>query len=489
MKHLKQLLTAALAMLLALVVATPAWAAGTGTITITPPSGVDASATNTYKIYKVFDADGDGTNISYKVMSGKTGVPDVAAQMASGYDPATVDHFILDDAGNVRYGTETTVDGKTVITDSSATELSEAAVKAVAAYVAGDTEVDTATSTGSADAVSKALPNGYYYITTSTGTVVTIDSTNPAAEVDDKNTVPEVNKKITGEVKIDEAGKKAIQEVGKDVNYEAVITLGKGFENYGFTDTMTNQVLKGEPVVKSGTTTFVKDTDYTLTPAAGNAGFSIAFLDDGAIKNLSEGAEITITYVGTVTSNALTVDSAKNTAYVTYGDDNSNNKTPVTETEVYNATIGVEKTDGKTKTALEGAGFKLKNSEGKFYKYNATDKKIEWVAEGQADEKFTGADGKLTEEFKGLAAGTYTLVESTVPAGYNKAADTDVTITNKSVEATNLDQDAKIENNKGVELPSTGGMGTTILYIVGGIMVAGAIVVLITKKRVNSIEK
>ncbi|MBP3892586.1 MAG: LPXTG cell wall anchor domain-containing protein, partial [Atopobiaceae bacterium] len=36
---------------------------------------------------------------------------------------------------------------------------------------------------------------------------------------------------------------------------------------------------------------------------------------------------------------------------------------------------------------------------------------------------------------------------------------------------------------------STGGMGTTILYIVGGIMVAGAIVVLITKKRVNSIEK
>ena len=119
----------------------------------------------------------------------------------------------------------------------------------------------------------------------------------------------------------------------------------------------------------------------------------------------------------------------------------------------------------------------------------AADKKsIEWVAaEADGDEKFTGADGKLTEEFTGLAAGTYTLVETTVPAGYNKAADTDVTI-DKSSDSANLVQAAAIENNKGSVLPSTGGMGTTLFYVVGGLMVAGAAIALIAKNRVAKME-
>ena len=48
---------------------------------------------------------------------------------------------------------------------------------------------------------------------------------------------------------------------------------------------------------------------------------------------------------------------------------------------------------------------------------------------------------------------------------------------------------AQIQNNKGATLPSTGGMGTTIFYIVGGLMVTGALVLLIVKKRMNIKEK
>ena len=475
MKHLKNLFAAALTLVVAMALSVTAFAAGTGSITITPPSGVASDATNTYKIYKVFDADAsaDGSSVSYKVMASKAG-------------KALPTGFVTDAAGNVIHGTKAE-DG--TITPSTATELTADEIASIAAYVEGDTPVATPTTTGTAAATASNLPNGYYFITTSTGSVVTINTAKPNATVNDKNTVPEVDKKITGEVKIDDKGLEAIQEVGKDVDYESTITLGKGFKGYVFHDTMTHQVLKGTPVVKAGSTTFAAGTDYTLTVAADNASFDIEFNDNGAIKNLVAGDTITITYVGTVTSDALTVDTAHNTAYVSYGDKDSNNKTPEKETDVYNATIGVEKFDGSTEEPLEGAGFKLKNAEGKYYKMAADKKSIEWVAaEADGDEKFTGADGKLTEEFKGLAAGTYTLVETTVPSGYNKAADTDVTIANNSVDLENLVQAAAIENNKGSVLPSTGGMGTTLFYIVGGLMVAGAAIALIAKNRVAKIE-
>ena len=134
----------------------------TGSITIKPPADVDADATISYKIYKVFDAAGNGTNISYKLVSGKTTAP-------AG--------FSVDTAGNVTYA-------------GTGTELTEADIAAIAGYVTDSDLVDTATSTGTANAVASGLPNGYYYITTTTGSVVTIDSTNPNATVDDKNSVP-----------------------------------------------------------------------------------------------------------------------------------------------------------------------------------------------------------------------------------------------------------------------------------------------------------
>ena len=89
--------------------------------------------------------------------------------------------------------------------------------------------------------------------------------------------------------------------------------------------------------------------------------------------------------------------------------------------------------------------------------------------------------------FTGLAAGTYTLVESTVPAGYNKAADSTFTVDAVTEEgattAANLEQTAEITNESGAELPSTGGMGTTIFYALGAVLVIGAGVLMVTRRR------
>ena len=118
------------------------------------------------------------------------------------------------------------------------------------------------------------------------------------------------------------------------------------------------------------------------------------------------------------------------------------------------------------------------------------------------------ADGYLT--LKGIGAGTYTIRETKAPAGYNlltdsleytvtatgmtdagavtwratKSGDTATPLTNYFKAGSNC-VEVIIENNQGTTLPSTGGIGTTIFYVVGGTLVAGAVVMLITKKRMS----
>ncbi|MCI9470971.1 MAG: LPXTG cell wall anchor domain-containing protein [Lachnospiraceae bacterium] len=100
-----------------------------------------------------------------------------------------------------------------------------------------------------------------------------------------------------------------------------------------------------------------------------------------------------------------------------------------------------------------------------------------------------GADGKVT--FTGLGEGTYTLIESKVPAGYNKMDDKTFKITfDVSSKTFSVSEGlgslvATIENFSGSTLPSTGGIGTTIFYIIGGILVIGAAILLVTKKRMS----
>ena len=450
MKKMKKIVALLLATVMVMAMGISVFAAGTGSITITPPENVDTDATITYNVYKVFDADGNGTAISYKLVSGKTAAP-------AG--------FTVGEAGNVTYaGT------------AGATELTQADIDAIAAYVANDDPVATVTSTGGAAAVAENLPNGYYYITTTTGTVVTIDSTNPSAQVEDKNIVPGVDKTITGASSMDEDGKKALAQVGTVVDYKAEITVGKGQKGYVFKDTMgTGLTYVANSLTVAGMTA---DTDYTLEVSGQN--ITVTFKDD-AIKGLAQDSKITVTYQATVTSDALTVNAAKNTATISYGNNSEFTSEP-SETEVYNAKFTVTKKDGNNQP-LADAGFVIKNADNRYYKLD--NGVVTWVDTiDAADEHKSDAQGAVPA-FTGLADGTYTLIEKTVPAGYNKAADSTFTIAKGDYTTTNLEQTATVTNNSGEELPSTGGIGTTIFYIIGAILVIGAGVVLVTRRRMN----
>lgn len=453
---IKKAFTAVVAMVMALVLTVPAgaaYAAGTGSITITPPADTASDTMNTYKIYKVFDANGNGANnISYKLCNGDTLSADMKAA-----------GFSVDSAGNV----------------SGPDTLDQTAIAAIASYVTNDDLVATVTSTGTAAAVAKDLANGYYYITTSTGTAVTINSTNPNATVKDKNTVPSVDKKITDASSLDADGKKAFAQLGSTVSYESDINVPANSKKLVFNDTMgSGLTLNPASIAVKVRGTDVDTANYTKT-VNGNT-IKIVFADS-YISKLSN-ATIVVTYTATVNSDALTVDTGKNTASLNYGD---NKATTSSETQVYNAKITVTKNfQGLEEGASlnnDSAQFVLKNADGKYYKKDGTT--VTWV-DSEADAttlRFSKSGDK--GNFTGLANGAYTLVESKTPAGYKTAENTTITINGGDYSTTNLSKSANITNETGSALPSTGGMGTTVLYAVGAALVITAGALLIARKR------
>lgn len=452
---------------------------GSASITVTLPGLPKGStATNVYKVYRVFDATSDGinTNISYKLNNNHTDVP-------AG--------FKLDN-GNVTY-----------VGTGENGQLTQDDIKAIKEYVKDDEPVATVNTTAEDDKFTlTGLPYGYYYISTTTGTLVTVNSTNPVAEVQDKNEVPTLDKKITGvtDGSLDDDGKKALAQVGTTVHYASTIIVGKGAEGYVFHDDMGSGLeLVTDKITVDDDDDNVKapvsGTDYTLSTTRSDDTIYIAF-DNDYIGKLAEKTVITISYDAIVTSGALTYNSVngKNTASLDYGHSTGTNSTPTKETEVHNAKLTVTKNqpdpddpEGKKTIPLAGAGFVIKNEAGKYYKYTVdkTTKKasVTWAVDiGDATEQVSDEHGNVPA-FTGLANGTYTLVEKTTPFGYNTAQDQTFTITAHDYGEMNLEQTATVTNVKGLELPSTGGMGTVAFAVVGLIVMAGAAVTLIIKKR------
>ena len=351
------------------------------------------------------------------------------------------------------------------------------------------------------------LPLGYYLVDSSTGALCSLNTTDTDVTIEEKNAAPTVEKKVQEDSKIgatDEYGESNTADIGQTVNFKTTITAQAGAQNYVLHDKMDKGLtFSGSVSVTKGNQTFTTPTDYNLvvsTPTAIEDGctFEIVFTSDFCNK-LKAGDEIVVTYSATLNEEAVIAgDGNKNETWLKYGDSSvTTHKTTTTKTYEIPVFKYTKKT-AENKTGLPNAEFTLsKNTDGtnpiKLVNITngAAEGKYRVAKTGEAtttDKVITPATGKFT--IQGLDADIYYLTETKQPDGYNKLSKAvkividekgNITVDDKTP-STEL---VEVENKSGSILPSTGGMGTTLFYIFGAILVIGSGVVLITKKRMK----
>lgn len=481
---MKKLFAVLLALTLVLSMGTIAFAADTGTITID-----NAIAGAKYNIYKILDfapVEGSTTQGRYTVVAEWA---DFLAGAGAAYLKTNAE------TGTIEWNGEET--------DARKAELAKAAV--AYAKEKGIAATATKTAANDGDVTFTDVPLGYYAIDTSLGTICALTNVDNTFNAHEKNEKPDIDKFVQEDSEMNNAdegwGKVNDADIDQVVNYKSTITVGVGATNYVMHDTMeAGLTFNNDVVVKLANGTVVDADNYTVVyPATDGHTFDVAF-DNDFIAGLAKGTQFTVYYSATLNENAnIVVDGNDNTVKLSYGED-STWETAEHKTTTYTWKMEVLKytMDGENKVSLANAKFQLLDKAGNAIKFTevagAAVPTYKVDAEGTVTEITTDANGKF--ELVGLDEGSYKLHETEAPAGYNKlAADIDVVITSTYDEA-NLKATYKIngedpatievENKTGSLLPETGGIGTTIFYIVGITLMLGAAIVLISKKRMAS---
>ncbi len=466
-----------------------------GTITIT-----NAIKDQEYKVYKIFDLESySGTNYSYKVVSEWK---DFFATGGGGNS-----YITLDNDGYIKSFT---------LTEANAPEFAKKAL----AYVATKTisAISTATNTidngdGTQTITYNAVDMGYYLVDSSVGALCSLNTTNLTATINEKNSVPTVDKKVRKGRGAPEDNTNA--NIGQVLKFETTITVGDGPQNYVLHDVM-DEGLTYDPAsleisyqtVVGGSFNPLANTNYSTSTSDGHT-FDVKF-NQTFLNNLKKDDKILVYYEATLNEKAKTQDKNYNKTWVGYGDNKNSN-----EDSVYIQTFRIpvfkfyKPNATATKTPLAGAKFKLSanyradlNNDADFIKfvYDPTDTTYGSGTYRKALDSETTAvievvsDDEGYATFKGLQAGDYYLYETEAPKGFNKLTKpVKISIQpsgllyygniGETPQVVRPHDPVNIENKTGTVLPSTGGVGTTMMYIVGAMLLIGSGVLLITKKN------
>ena len=505
MKYMKKFMALLAVLTLALTVAVPAFAETTTptTYTITINNG-----TGTYAAYQIFKGDLHERTLS-----------------------------------NIEWGDNVTDEGRTKFgnaAENAKTITTEADAKAFAVKVAK--YLTDATAGEGTDSITVSGP-GYYLIKNTEvgqGEVFTdyILRVVGDVEVNPKSGKPTLDKQI----KHNDDGTWGVvgdNQIGDTVEFRTITTVPivSGYTQYTYVihDEMSagltsNVRSKDDVTIKVNDETVLDKNYYTVTVDEVNTNkFTVTVDVLNAIKDgkMVEGNTLYTYYTGILNENAKVYNDGKqdnkqdNKAYLEYSNNPhgaTTNKTPVKVVYDWTFKMGVKKVDGADGTPLTDAKFVLskeKNCDlgaiGDDGQPTKTENLISLIKNNDgsytvAPAGYTGSvvyvmtAGDIT--INGLDDATvYYLYETKAPAGYNRltaAVRFEITATYSdagdnctSVTATvNNDPQpsvsVSVRNNKGSTLPSTGGIGTTIFYVIGGGLMAVAAVLLVTKKRMNN---
>ena len=505
-------------------------------ITISRDDSYDGTGDgNVYKYYKVFsasyesntstgggsDAGAPGDITASASAAAYTATSAVAAKLGSWETPVyyTAEDTIPEgkQVGDLKSGGWTRAEGNLwfdltpiagtetfSVTWANSSETAETVQAAAAwliekgAYEAGPTTIP-ATATGWA---SGTIDAGYYLVEGATGKNLVAATTD--VTIKEKNTYPPQDKKQADEDNATMTDDDKNVAIGDVLDYEVKVTIPA-------TAKVGDQILvwdKPTTGLTYNNDVAVKTNEGAATVAAATAEAGQAWAQLITVTASSVGKDVVFKFSMTVNSTALTT-TKENESGLKYGRDGDwkyESEPDRVEFKTYYA--GIHKIDGTTKEDLAGVKFTLKEGNEEF-KVKLVDGVYIPDATGSS-EVVTAADGTIV--IRGLDSDkAYTLTETETLPGYNKLAEpvpltlsldsVTVTVTPAATEGgtptttteSSFNKDTavegfdwgKVENNKGTVLPSTGGIGTTIFYVVGSILVVAAGVLLITKKRMS----
>ena len=448
-----------------------------GVITVT-----DAQKGETYSLYKLFDLsyDQENTPTKFAYTYTKNGEADAFLTALQAQESP----FALEEI-------KTTVDaGKYNVTLKDGKKDVDV-VKFLKDNAASLPKPQTKEAGTDGNLVFDQLDHGYYYLTSTSGTLVTLDSNTPTVDVQDKNEAPTLTKQVL-EDSNHQWGSSNTASIGENVEFKITIAAKHGAENYVVHDTLpAGMTYNGNLAVANLT----KDEHYSVTVQGQQ--ITVTFTQD-YLNTLNANTLLEIRYTAQLNHSAVVGAAGNvNTAYMTYG---AQGKTAdaTTTTDTYGfdlvKTTLVGDPGQEVHKLLNGAAFKLYNA-----KKGGNEIKLIQQADGSYHPlvgQETAADRiDMTQTAKvrinGLDNGTYYLEEVQAPAGYNKVKERiEVKIKDANLDATVNDTDytsggIEVVNRTGAELPSTGGMGTTMFYVLGAVLVLGAAIALVAKRRVR----
>jgi len=449
----------------------------TGTLTINY-----VKENQTYKLYKILDLESfSGQNYSYKVAEG----------WEKFFSTGEGKNYININENNYAEWNATKDDATYRVFAQKALEYANnnETITPVKTYT---------TSTGQTTITETGLALGYYLLDSSVGTLCSLSSSQPNVTIDEKNDVPSVQKSFAdGETKNN-------ANIGDIITFNTVVNVKKGAQSYVLHDKMSaglklNKKLNADndkPVLitKDNHEKLIYGTDYTFTETTD--GFTIDFSEAFLKRFEDKEYALIVMYSATLTEEAVIGGTGNtNETYLKYGVSSESNHSTTT---TYTFGIPVLKYTGIEKTPLAGAKFKLYtdsncNDESTALKFSLNNNNKYRYDSTNGKTVLTSLETTGRIDIEGLEAGTYYLKEIEAPKGYNllaNAVEVQITQDGKVMvkKGANLEEvtEVEVENKTGTVLPSTGGVGTTMIYLVGAVLVLGSGVVLVTKRRVKN---
>ena len=516
MKHIKKLASLLLVLVMVFALATTAFAEETTySITIN-----NSTAGHTYEAYQIFTGDLATNEAGNKVLS------------------------------NIVWGSGVSEAGQTALGDAAAkaetlkTEAdAKAFAKAVAPYLT--TAAGSANTVTDGKYVISGLAAGYYLVKDQDGSLTGDNDSYTEYIIQvvgnvtatPKSDVPEVQKKVkdindsTDTTKTDWQDS-ADYDIGDSIPFQLKATLANNVSSYTTYKVVFHDTLSKGLTYNNDAKVYIDGTEtneFTVTATVNADGTTTLTVSCDDVKALGAGnsSVITVEYTAKLNENAVLGSAGNpNEVYLEYSNNpnkseagsNETGETPKDVVIVFSYKTIINKVDSENKP-LTGAAFKLE--------------KLIKGKDGAADtwttvKEFTVDETTTSFTFSGLDDGQYKLTETKTPAGYNtidpiyfvieathdvtadaptlKTLNAYLTDANgnkqtemKDGESVNIDLGTvdltagsittTVVNKSGSELPSTGGIGTTIFYVLGGVLVLAAVVLLVTKKRMSGAEK